>query len=123
MTRRRVAVAFALLALLLLAFGVWRWWHDMNQFDTQQWRSDKDEACSEGYDGARRWMVGDLRDNHLREGMTPDQVLALLGPPDKSDATAERTLLYWATSLGLTRCYYLSIKFVNARLVETDHFY
>lgn len=115
--------AIALIALLVLALLVWRWWNGVTEFDAERWRADKEVACSEGYDGARDSMVGDLRDNHLHRGMSPEQVRALLGPPDNTYATAERTILYWATLPGLTRCYYLSVRFVNGRLVETDHFY
>lgn len=108
----------------MLALFAWRASDARSAFDAARWKADGEIACSESYDGARKRMVGDLRDNHLSTGLTPREVRALLGEPQeifRDPSGHERWL--WATASGFTRCWYLSVIFADGRLVATDHYY
>jgi len=80
-----VATVSALACLGLSLFTVLRWMeHKRNPyedraFDAAVWRSAQTYAQRE----QRAKMAGDIRKHYLKAGMTYEQIVALLGPPDK----------------------------------------
>jgi hypothetical protein len=105
-------VGLAIATVMTAGWLAWRWWDERTSFDAERWRMNGD--CR---NHVRRHMVPDLTANHLRDGMTRAQVLALLGQPDYT--SDERTLSY-LTGPTLTDCMILDVEFAGGRLVGTD---
>jgi hypothetical protein len=76
-------------------------------FRSQTWKQANSDNNS---DGPRCSMVEDLMKNHLRKGMSQDEVIEILGKPDFT-LKRERTIGY-----GLGRCGY-SIDIDEFRLI------
>ena len=113
---RSIGASVLALLVVVAVSGAWWWWRSSIEFDSTQWKKARATACLEDVDGTRARMLGDLRDGHLRQGLTQSQVVALLGPPDRRRGST----LQWGTHAGLRGCLYLSVVFEEGRLVRTD---
>lgn len=77
--------------------GVWFFFGDSirerwnrKRFDSVEWQSVQSRT-----NAVRIRMVDDLLRRHNFRGMTPDQVTALLGEPDKTEYFRNWDLVYW----------------------------
>lgn len=68
-----------LLLALCLFPGACDGMSDSQGFDAEQWRAGQRDAA---FYERRHHMAGELIDKHLKPGLSREQVLALLGPPD-----------------------------------------
>lgn len=103
-------------ALLVSAFALVRpCVAPSESFDAAAWRTSRDAlVCSERDD-----MVDDLRDNHLRRGMTRSDVVTLLGDGEEAaTAAAEPDDLAYKLSCYID-CSWLVVSFNDADKVAT----
>ena len=80
-----------LLALLLACSSCEDWGAPTDPprpFDAKVWSEVVAAELRYGLPQPRYAMLGDLRANHLKRGMTRAEVVALLGPPDRPSGVA-----------------------------------
>lgn len=67
-------------------------WANRREFDSERWKNWKETEA----EMSLRWnMVSDLEDKYELEGMTPGEIVELLGEPDSKSRTE------WAYYLGM----------------------
>jgi hypothetical protein len=118
MTRRRISWGLAVVLVAAAAVVGARWWGSRYEFDAARWKAAQAvEACESD---ARKKMVGDLRRNHLRDGMTADELRALLGAPDHMtlDRRSGRWWV-WVTGPDWADCSTFVVRVVKGRVVES----
>jgi outer membrane protein assembly factor BamE (lipoprotein component of BamABCDE complex) len=103
---------------IIILYPVFENRFDDGTFDRELWHTYHQ---SMDRDNPRGNMADDLRENHLRQGMKKDEVIALLGEPDFDEQTHvfKYTLGMWSG----TRIDYdsLDIEFdLSGRLVKTS---
>ncbi len=76
------------LMLLLSVFAV-SCSNTVDKFDKEDWTV----KVSDSYK-YREQMVKDLMENHLKEGLSYDYIINLLGEPDNTESAPEKTLWY-----------------------------
>lgn len=97
---KRLPFSILVAALVLLAVvgaGVWFFCEDAirerlsrQRFDAVAWQAGQSRT-----DGVRVRMVDDLLRRHSFQGMTREQVIGLLGEPDKTGYFKDWDLVYW----------------------------
>jgi hypothetical protein len=79
-TIKKIQLLLAAGLVCLIAWGIWVAMTPMarENFDSQRWIADTNLRCG---------MTSDLLKRHARPGMSREQLLALLGPPEKDGST------------------------------------
>jgi len=103
MTKRKRLLLFSFIAAVLVVLavvgaGVWFFFGDSirerlsrQRFDAVAWKADDRSFTN----AVRIQMVDDLLRRHSFRGMTREQVVAIVGEPDKTEYFKERDLVYW----------------------------
>ncbi len=100
MRNRKSSLLFSFIAagLVVVGVGVWLFFGDSirerlsrQRFDPVAWKTDDRSYTN----AVRIRMVDDLLQRHSFRGMTREQVVALVGEPDKTEYFKEWDLVYW----------------------------
>lgn len=83
---------------LVNASDLYHWWKQTS-FDATTWKAAKGASFT---DYRREAMVDDLIGRKLVVGRSKSEVLELLGRADQFDLDADRDLLYWVGSRGMS---------------------
>jgi hypothetical protein len=114
--KRLAALTVCIVVALIGAWVAWAWL-DEQPFDQARWNAQQGySACTKS---VRRQMVPDLKEHHLKRGLTRQQARALLGKPDFVSRDATGTYVEWLTGQSTLDCFTLQIRFINGRLVES----
>jgi hypothetical protein len=90
-----VVAVVVILSLIILLYPIWHNPFNDRTFEEEIWHAYHNSLDS---DNPRGNMADDLRKNHLRRGMTKEQVIELLGEPDfeKSSKVLKYNLGMWS---------------------------
>ena len=80
---KRAVVAFIVLSACATIATVVAVPSNRRAFSQELWKEARDTSSPSNTENPRASMVDDLLKNHLKVGMTKEQVLALLGPPEQ----------------------------------------
>ena len=80
---KRIAVPFIVIAACATLATVIAFTGKPRPFSEDLWKTASEVSKTSNAENPRALMADDLLKNHLKVGMTREQVLSLLGPPDQ----------------------------------------
>jgi hypothetical protein len=98
LTRSSKKKITGLSVLLLLAGGLtwsWREAASQNQFSRQIWAASSLSRLGNNPDNPRMRMANNVLKNHLRAGMSRNEVISLLGAPDEPTDRDDQAIWYY----------------------------